>query len=62
VLQHDRTGRPLQPYRGCRLLREDEVFLLNVRAPSSLDGRYFGPLNRAQIVGRVTPLWVRGGR
>lgn len=62
VLQHDRAGRPLRPHLGCRLLRDDEVFLLNARAPGSLDGRYFGPLNRAQIVGRMTPLWVRGGR
>lgn len=62
VLEHDRAGRPLKPFGGCWVLRDDEVFLLNIGAPYSLDGRYFGPLNRETVMGRVTPVWLRGGR
>ena len=53
----DRRGRPLPRWRGCRRLRPDEVFVLNA-APTSLDGRYFGPLPRSSVVGVLSPLWV----
>ena len=35
-----------------------DVFLMNPRSADSLDGRYFGPLPAASIVGRAIPLWV----
>lgn len=54
--ERDRFGRPLPAWSGCRQLAPDEVFLLNTAAPDSLDGRYFGPLPAASIVGRATPL------
>ena len=31
---------------------------MNPRSADSLDGRYFGPLPAASIVGRAIPLWV----
>lgn len=54
----DRWGRALRPFDGCRTLDEDEVFLFNGAAPTSLDSRYFGPLRRGDIVGRARPLWT----
>jgi hypothetical protein len=41
---HDRLGRPLPEWRGCLIVGEDNVFLMNPNAPASLDGRYFGAL------------------
>jgi len=57
----DRLGRPLPAWRGCRTLRDGEVFLLNVDHPESLDGRYFGPLDADTIIGRATPISTREG-
>jgi len=57
----DRLGRPLPVWRGCRTLRDGEVFLLNADHPGSLDGRYFGPLDAYTIIGRATPIWTREG-
>jgi len=57
----DRLDRPLPVWRGCRTLRSGEVFFLNAEHPSSLDGRYFGPLGADTIMGRATPIWTRGG-
>jgi conjugative transfer signal peptidase TraF len=57
VLARDRLGRPLTAASVCRRLAADEVFLLNA-TPRSLDGRYFGPLPRRCVVGRLTPLWT----
>lgn len=54
----DRWGRALRPYEGCRTLADHDVFLFNAAAPSSLDGRYFGPLQRQDVVGRARPLWT----
>lgn len=54
----DRAGRPLRPFDGCRRMGPGEVFLLNADAPSSFDGRYFGPLPRTTIIGRAKPLWT----
>lgn len=57
----DRLGRPLTAWRGCRTLRDGELFLLNADHPASLDGRYFGPLHAVTIIGRATPIWTREG-
>ncbi|EZP68895.1 TraF peptidase, Serine peptidase, MEROPS family S26C precursor [Sphingomonas paucimobilis] len=54
----DSRGRPLPIWRGCRVLRSDELFLLNA-APDSLDGRYFGPIPAASLIGRATPILTR---
>lgn len=38
-------------------LKSDEYFVLGDNRAASLDSRYFGPVSRSQIVGRV---WLRG--
>lgn len=58
ALRHDRAGRDLPVWKGCRVVAEGEVFLMNRRSGDSLDGRYFGPLPATSIVGRATPLWT----
>jgi len=57
-LLHDRSGRPLPAWSGCRLLDDGEVFLLMEGVSDSFDGRYFGPVPTATIVGRLAPLWI----
>ena len=54
----DHAGRPLPSWSGCRTIGRDEVFLLNGSEPASLDGRYFGALPKASIVGRAVPIWT----
>ena len=58
ALAHDRRGRPLPVWQGCRAISQDEVFLMNWDEPASLDGRYFGPIPRSAIVGRAKLLWT----
>jgi|TARA_R100000501_G_scaffold18540_1_gene40527 conjugative transfer signal peptidase TraF len=55
----DRFGRPLPLWQGCRTLRDGELFLLNPAHPDSLDGRYFGPLPDAAVLGRARPILTR---
>lgn len=59
--ERDRLDRPLPVWRGCRTLRSGEVFFLNADHASSLDGRYFGPLDVDSIIGRATPIWTQEG-
>lgn len=59
ALEHDRFGRALPDWQGCRALAPGEVFLMNTVPPDSLDGRYFGPLPLTTIVGRADPIWTR---
>ncbi len=56
--ERDGRGRALPVWEGCRVIRRDEVFLMNPQSANSLDGRYFGPLPAASVVGRAIPLWV----
>lgn len=56
--ERDHAGRMLPIWTGCRSLAKDEVFLLNPTQPSSLDGRYFGPLKSSSIVGKALPVWT----
>ncbi len=54
----DGAGRLLTPWSGCRTLRNGELFLLNSSSGSSYDSRYFGPIDRSQVVGVTAPLWT----
>jgi conjugative transfer signal peptidase TraF len=56
--EHDRRGRTLPVWQGCRVLAEGEIFLMNWQSADSLDGRYFGVLPASAIVGRAEPLWT----
>ena len=58
--ERDSRGRPLPVWQGCRVVGEDEVFLMNWQSAGSLDGRYFGSLPTAAIVGRAEPLFTIG--
>jgi len=57
-LASDSLGRPLPRWTGCHVLTEDELFLLMEGEASSFDGRYFGPVDRASVIGTLTPLWT----
>lgn len=56
--QRDRRGRALPVWSGCQTIAAGELFLMNIAAPDSLDGRYFGPLPASSVLGRATPLWT----
>lgn len=56
----DHLGRPLPRWRGCVTLGAGEVFLLSTWHPRSFDGRYFGPVAVASLLGRATPVWTWG--
>lgn len=58
ALRQDKQGRDLPTWSGCHRLTDGEVFLLNADVPDSLDGRYFGALSAATILGAVTPIWT----
>ena len=58
ALERDRLGRPLPVWRGCRAVAPSELFLMNWQVRDSLDGRYFGPLPAASVIGRATPLYT----
>ena len=58
-LESDRMGRPLPQWEGCESLGAGEFFLLMADAPDSFDGRYFGVIQRHDIIGRLVALWTR---
>jgi conjugative transfer signal peptidase TraF len=53
----DRRGRKLPWWSGCARLSGGSVLLLNP-STESFDGRYFGPVGKAAIIGKATPLWL----
>lgn len=58
ALARDRAGRALPAWGGCRIVGHGELFLINT-APDSLDGRYFGPIAAAGLLGTAQPLLTR---
>jgi conjugative transfer signal peptidase TraF len=58
ALARDRAGRSLPIWIGCRLVAPREIFLLNA-ARDSLDGRYFGPVSAAGLLGTAHPILTR---
>ncbi|MBO9355932.1 S26 family signal peptidase [Bordetella petrii] len=60
TLTHDRQGRPLASWTGCRLLAEHEWFLLGNAHAASFDSRYFGPVARTAAYGVAVPVWTWG--
>jgi conjugative transfer signal peptidase TraF len=57
-LERDSSGRKMPLWQGCRLLQEGEYFLLMTEASTSFDSRYFGPVMRENLIGRLVPIWV----
>ena len=58
ALARDRAGRPLPVWTGCRIVGGDELFLVNA-ARDSLDGRYFGAMPAAGLLGTAHPILTR---
>jgi type IV secretory pathway protease TraF len=58
---NDAIGRPLPRWNGCARLNADHAVLLSTD-PDSFDSRYFGPIDRRQILGTALPVWVGGSR
>lgn len=54
-LPHDKMGRALPSWSGCRMLKADEIFLLGDTA-DSFDGRYWGPVSLRVVDGPWRPL------
>jgi len=62
ALEKDRAGRLLPRWSGCITLGPEAVFLLAPDVPDALDGRYFGPIDRRDLLGRLVPIRIREGR
>ncbi|GBQ93952.1 peptidase S26 [Gluconacetobacter liquefaciens] len=58
ALAHDHRGRSLPVWQGCRHVLPGQIFVMNPAIPTSLDGRYFGVLSVAAVLGRAQPLWL----
>ena len=58
ALERDSLGRDLPIWQGCRVIGDDQLFLMNWEVRDSLDGRYFGPIPAAFVIGRAVPLWT----
>lgn len=58
ALPRDRFGRPLPRWSGCRRVARDQLVLIAPALRASFDSRYFGPVDRAQVIGRAIPLWI----
>src|SRR5262249_22704635 len=58
ALVHDRRGRALPLWQGCRVIAQGEVFLINWHEPGPRDARSFGPIPLHAIVGRAKPVWT----
>jgi conjugative transfer signal peptidase TraF len=56
--ERDGRGRPLPVWQGCRVVANDQLFLMNWQSEDSLDGRYFGALPASSIIGRAIPVWT----
>lgn len=58
VLAIDSQGYRLPHWAGCRRLGKGELFVFSQRVPNSFDSRYFGPVDRAKILGVYRPLFI----
>lgn len=55
----DRVGKPLPVWQGCYQLQDGQLFVLGTHS-ESFDSRYFGPIDRDQVIGVATPLLLVG--
>ena len=60
ALEHDRFGRVLPDWQGCRVLGPGEVFLMNtVRRRTPSTAGISDHCRLTTIVGRADPIWTR---
>lgn len=55
----DMHGRAMPWWNGCERLGPDRLLLLMTASPDSFDGRYFGPSDRADVLGTARLVWAR---
>ena len=55
----DPGDRPMPHYRADCTLEDNQVLLMSDYNPLSFDGRYFGPINQAQIRSVLRPVFTR---
>ena len=55
--KRDSQNRFLPVWKGCRTLKSEEILVL-AKPKNSFDSRYFGPINRDQIVGTAGTLFI----
>lgn len=53
ILEQDGLGRELPRIVGCLTLGDDEYLLISPDVQTAFDGRYFGPVPKEHILGRV---------
>jgi type IV secretory pathway protease TraF len=63
VLVNGQPVAPVPPYPaprwdGCRTLEPNELFLIAPHRPDSIDGRIYGPVTQADVLGVFVPLWT----
>lgn len=58
ALPRDRFGRSLPRWSGCRRVARNQLVLIAPALRASFDSRYFGSVDRAQVIGRAIPLWT----
>ena len=46
-------GRDMPMKKGCFVLKVDEYLLISPDVQNGFDSRYFGPVSRENIIGRV---------
>jgi len=56
----DPGDRPMPYYRADCMLQDNQVLLMSSYNPLSFDGRYFGPIDRAQIRSVIRPVFTWG--
>jgi type IV secretory pathway protease TraF len=56
ALDHDRRGRALAAWRGCRRLGAEELLVVGDSA-ASFDSRYFGPVRLGAVEGVYKEAW-----
>lgn len=54
----DGAGRPMPSWTGCVTLGRGALFLAMSGVPDSFDGRYFGPTDPKDVIGKATLLWA----
>jgi type IV secretory pathway protease TraF len=61
VLDRLPNGHLLPVWKGCQVLPDDQVFPIATGIPDSFDGRAYGPIKTADVIGVFLPVWTLEG-